>query len=196
MSDFTMSDVLALQSKNDNFGGSSWLWWVLLIFLLGGNGGFGFGGNNAYQGITNDFLFSNLNNGISANASRINQVGDGLSTATYELNSVLGQLKYENAMGQNAIQQSINSLGMNMQNCCCQTQNAINSGFANLQNSMQMNTMNLMQNECNNTQKVIDLINSNTTQALRDKLNDYQIQASNAAQSAYLISQLKTATTT
>lgn len=192
MADMSMADVLALQGRNDSMGGSSWLWWVLLIFLLGGNG-FGYGGGAAAaQGITNEFLFSNLSQGIAQNATRINQVGDGLSSSTYALNNTLGQMKYENAMGQNNIIQSINSMGQNFQSCCCETRNAMNSGFASLQNAMQMNTMQIMQNECSNTQRIVDLINQNTTQALRDKLAEYQVSASNAAQSAYLISQLKT----
>lgn len=192
MADMSMADVLALQGRNDGMGGSSWLWWVLLIFLLAGGSGFGFcGANAAAQGITNEFLFSNLSQGINANATRINTIGDGISSLGYSMANQMSQNRYDNMVGQNGIQQSINTLGMNMQQCCCQLGNTVNTGFSNLQNQMQMNTMNIMQNECNNTQKIIDLINTNTTQALRDKLAEYQVQASNAAQSAYLISQLK-----
>lgn len=189
MSEMSMSDVIALQGRNDGgMGGASWLWWVLIIFLLGNNG---FGGY-AQQGITNDFLFSNLNSGIEQTRGSVINAQNGIASATYDLNNTLGQIKYENAMGQNAIQQSINSVAMNMQQCCCQTNNNISTGFANLQNAMQMNTMQIMKNECDNTQKIIDLINQNTTQALRDRIAELGSWKSNAEQSAYLISQLKT----
>ena len=196
MSEMSMADVLALQGRNDNMGGSSWLWWVLLIFLLGGSGfgGYGMNGYGFQQGITNDFLFSNLNSGIEQTRGSVINTQNGIASATYDLNNSIGNLRYDNAMGQNNILQGINTLGMNMQNCCCQTQNAINSGFASLQNTMQMNTMQVMKNECDNTQRIIDLINQNTTQCLRDRLAEANAWRSNAEQSAYLISQLKTTT--
>lgn len=56
-------------NKSDNAGmmggGAGWMWVIMLFFLLawGGFGGGGFGGaNGAVNTLTNEFLYTNLNN--------------------------------------------------------------------------------------------------------------------------------------
>lgn len=55
------------KSDGDGFmgGGAGWMWVVMLFFLLawgGGFGGFGGGANGAVNTLTNEFLYTNLNN--------------------------------------------------------------------------------------------------------------------------------------
>lgn len=56
------------KSDGDGFmgGGAGWMWVVMLFFLLAWGGGFGgFGGNGANGAVntlTNEFLYTNLNN--------------------------------------------------------------------------------------------------------------------------------------
>lgn len=57
------------KSDGDGFmgGGAGWMWVVMLFFLLawgGGFGGFGGGANGAVNTLTNEFLYTNLNNTI------------------------------------------------------------------------------------------------------------------------------------
>lgn len=58
------------KSDGDGFmgGGAGWMWVVMLFFLLAWGGGFGgFGGNGANGAVntlTNEFLYTNLNNTI------------------------------------------------------------------------------------------------------------------------------------
>lgn len=171
----SMADVLALQGRNDNMmGGSSWLWWVLLIFLLGGNGfgGYGMNGYGFQQGITNDFLFSNLNGGIEQTRNSVLNTQNGIADATYALNNTLGNIRYEMAQNINSVNGNIAGLRSDM-----------DKGFCCVNATMH-----------NETQRVIDLINCNTTQALRDQLADEKLAKSQLLQNAYLVEKLAPAT--
>lgn len=108
MSEYSLADLKAV-TDNDcgmGFGGGSWVVWILLFALLGG-GGFGFGGRN--QAATTDelsagFNFAGINNKlneITAGVAGVNQnLGNAICSSTYELAS-------------------------KVDNCCCNTQAAV-----------------------------------------------------------------------
>lgn len=56
------------------FGGG-WMWVVMLFFLLawggGGFGGFGGGANGAVNTLTNEFLYTNLNNTLNQGFTQV-----------------------------------------------------------------------------------------------------------------------------
>lgn len=167
---------------NENgFMGSEWLFAFILIAVLFGGGGFGFGGNNAAYATMADINASN-----AAQTSQLNQQSILLSSAqnNYETaqlinnqtmsymnqnnTNLLAAINGFNAVNQNIAAgfaqtaQSIADLGYRMDKCCCEIK----------------------------------------TQMLQDRLQDTQFAlqnandiANNANQSMYLISQLKTATT-
>lgn len=165
-------------SESSVFGGGEWIFAFLIIAVLFGGGGFGFGGNNAAFATMADINASN-----AAQTSQLNQQSILLSSAqnNYETaqlisNQTMTYLNQNNTNlltainGFNAINQniaagfaqtaqSIADLGYRMDRCCCEIK----------------------------------------TQMLQDRLQDTQFAlqnandiANNASQSMYLISQLKT----
>lgn len=160
------------------FMGGEWIFAFLIIAVLFGGGGFGFGGgnaltvadinasNNAQTSLLNQqsILTSSMNNNYET--SRL--ISD--QTATYLAQSntnLVNAIQGFNAVNQNISQgfaqtaQAIADLGYRMETCCC----------------------------------------SIKTQMLQDRLQDTQFAlqnandiANNASQSMYLISQLKTTT--
>ena len=200
------AELLALLNSKDDEDGMGWnnpFFYLIFIWLFamfgGGIGGFGgFGGAyGAYgaQQISNDFLFSNLNAGQDAiRASQIatqngiaslgfdlsNQInavsqtiGQGLCSTTYELGSKIDAGRYDQAL---ATQQ----LSRQISDSCCATNRNIDA----LANQMTMDTCAIKEAIFRDGEATRALINANTMQELRDKLNAAELALSNGAQTA------------
>ena len=195
------AELLALLNSQDDEG-MGWnnpffyLIFIWLFAMFGGNG-FGFGGfgggYGAYGAISNDFLFSNLNagqdairasqiatqNGIASAtydlSNQINAVGQtigqGLCSTTYELSSKIDAGRYDQAL---ATQQ----LSRQISDSCCATNRNIDA----LANQMTMDTCAIKEAIFRDGEATRALINANTMQELRDKLNSAEMALSNNAQ--------------
>ena len=200
------AELLALLNSKDDEDGMGWnnpFFYLIFIWLFamfgGGIGGFGgFGGAyGAYgaQQISNDFLFSNLNAGQDAiRASQIatqngiaslgfdlsNQInavgqtiGQGLCSTTYELSSKIDAGRYDQAL---ATQQ----LSRQISDSCCATNRNIDA----LANQVSMDTCAIKEAIFRDGEATRALINANTMQELRDKLNSAEMALSNNAQTS------------
>ena len=197
------AELLALLNAQDDEG-MGWnnpffyLIFIWLFAMFGGNG-FGFGGfgggYGAYGAISNDFLFSNLNagqdairasqiatqNGIASAtydlSNQINAVGQtigqGLCSTTYELSSKIDAGRYDQAL---ATQQ----LSRQISDSCCATNRNIDA----LANQVSMDTCAIKEAIFRDGEATRALINANTMQELRDKLNSAEMALSNNAQTS------------
>lgn len=136
----SLSDIAAVTNGND-MNGSSWVWFLLIVLVLGW-GGAGMGGHGAPagpQGVTE----SQMNNAISNQAiqTQLNQLGlssannnyetagliNGLSNTmmqqnnTNTINAIQGfnNLSQQISNQTNVLQGQIQQLGFTMQQCCC-----------------------------------------------------------------------------
>lgn len=73
---------------------------------------------------------------------------------------------------------------------------ALSNGFANIGYANAQQTCELLNAGSANTQRIIDTLNNHWTSDLQQKYNDARLELSQKAQNEYLISQLKTTTTT
>lgn len=111
MDNLSVADIAAVTRNNDycndgmGFGGG-WLSWILIFALLGG-GGFGFGGRA--QAATTDEVAAGF-----ANSAVLNKLNE-LTVGQANINQNLG----------NAICSSTYELASKIDNCCCNTQAAI-----------------------------------------------------------------------
>ena len=166
---------------NNGFGfGGDGIWAIVLIALLfGGNGFGGFGGNNWNNVATTDYISSEFTqrdiNGGFQNQS--NLIANGFSdnaTNICNLRSEVLENRYANQLAECTTQRDIltqtNELNTNLlttqlnaqaqlDKCCCDLRA---EGLAN-------------------TQKILDAINTNTIQDLRDKLANANNQLSDQA---------------
>lgn len=177
----------------DGFGGSGW--WILLLFILLGNGawgngfGGGFGGNigseiypwmNQSNQINDGFRDQMLNSQITGIQNGVQGLSTQLCNCCGDVqmalaNGFAGVEQGANARqianmqtafaGQTAMMQGFNNLGSQFADCCCENR------LANCQ------TQNIIQNEGNATRfadanNTRDIIDSQTrgTQAILDKL--------------------------
>lgn len=164
---------------NGMLGGDWMAMWFLLALLGFGNGGFGSGfgngGNNMIgyelgKAATQADVASGFNN--SAVLGNLNDIKLGQQTGF--------------AGVQQTLCQGFNGLNMELANCCCQTQRAID----NVNFNAERNTCKLLENQNQNTQRIIDWLNCKETQALRDEVLTYKFRESQSQQNAYLIDQI------
>lgn len=160
---------------------------LALLFGGGWGGGFGGGGGGFQQGFNTQNILSKLD-GIT----------NGLCDGFYAMNTNFlqgqNQLARDLCTGFSAVNAGIAENRFAAQECCCQTQRAIDGvNFNNSKNTCDI--INAIHYEGNATR---DLITQNKIESLRDKLADKDrdilardFQLSQLAQNSYLVNKLQ-----
>ena len=212
-SEMSCADIAAVMGANRNDGGFGDMgsgWWIILLFLIFGNGwgnGYG-GGNNGGAGglypwmnqaeITSDGFRDQMLNG------NINSIRDGINGIQSQLCNGFSDVQMtamQNAFGlQNAINSGVNGLQSQLAQCCCdnrlatcQTQNIIQSESAATRFADANNTRDIIQSQSNGTQAILDKLcqleldaKNDTISQLRSELLYAKGQASQDVQTAVL----------
>lgn len=201
--EMSAADLAAVVGNGNNgFGDMGSGWWIILLFLILGNGawGNGFGGGNGGAGglypwmnqaeITSDGFRDQMLN------SNITGIRDGISSLSTQLCNCCGDMQMALAngfagveqganarqmanmqtafAGQTAMAQGFNSLASQFADCCCENR------LANCQ------TQNIIQNEAsatrfadaNNTRDIIQS-QTNGVQTILDKLCQLELDGKN-----------------
>ena len=161
---------------NGGFGNGDG-WWILLLLLCGwGNGGLGNGGGN--------MLGYEL-----GRVATTNDVASGFSTSAImgNINDIMLTQQAGFANVQQTLCQGFSGINQSIADCCCRTQGAIQDvKYAN-----ERNTCDIIQAGNANTQRIIDYLNCQEMNNLRNENQALRLQASQSAQNAYLIDQLR-----
>lgn len=189
----SIGDALALTKNNDENGG----------FLSGGAGGILaliivfillFGGGSAWGGCGNGAVGTyatqaDIQRGFDTNQiiNKLDGISNGLCDGFYAMNTTM-------LNGFNGVSGGITELGYQMKDCCCTTNRNIDAvRYENAQNTCEITTAIHAEGEATRA-----LINANTMQDLRDKLEDRDrelqtanFQLSQQAQSANLVNLLR-----
>ena len=206
------ADVAVLSGNNarnnDGFGDSSW--WIIVLLLFGwGRNGFG-GGYGASGGIGENYV---LATDFATIERKLDGINNGICDATFALNNTVtnGFFGVQNSLTQGfsglntALLQGNYALSSQLADCCCQTQRAIDGVNYN----MATNTCAITNNATMNTRDIIEAVNTNY-RALHDEIvanriedknaqivaqqneiNALRLKASQEAQNAYLLRELK-----
>ena len=210
--DFATGYALGSDSGN-NSGNGMWGgdgWWAIILFAMifgWGRGGFGFGGfgggastDPGRQGIAtradvNEAIaFNGLERGISA-------IQQGICDSTYALNNaVTGGFNSTNVamlQGFNGVDKSLCQLGYNLQDCCCQTQNAIQgvrydmaTQACDTRNTIQNSTRDIIDNANANYRGLMDFMVQSKIDSLQSENQALKLAASQANQNSYLTATL------
>lgn len=205
MDGLSAADVALVTRPNYGMGGygmggfgGDWLAILVLFALFGGwGGGFGggFGGGGAGMGL-------GLQNGFDTQAitSKLDGLTNGLSNGFYTMATsnleAQNQLQRDLCQGFSTVNAAIAQNGYNAQQCCCETQRAIEGvKYANAQNTCEI--VNAIHAEGNATR---DLITQNKIEAMQTKITELtaanqskDLAISQANQNAYLINKLNPA---
>lgn len=166
------------QGNNNNCNGWGNDWWILLLLLCGwGNNGWNNGGGNQMVGYE------------LGRVATTNDVASGFSTSTIMSTQRDTQLEMNAGFAnvQQTLCQGFNGLNQAIGDCCCQTQRSIDG----VRYDMARNTCDIIQSGKDNTQRIIDYLTCAETQKLRDENFALRLQASQSAQNAYLVDQLR-----
>ena len=146
-------------------------------------GGFGWNNNGCdrnyvtSEDMQNQFNFASLerqNNEITANSRQVAyDLSGDIANLGFSLNSVIrdvGSGLKETARDNQALIQGLNAT---VESCCCTTNRNIDS----VRYDAALNTREIMQNDCNNTQKILDAISGNRMADMQNQINQLQLQS-------------------
>ena len=221
----TPADIRACTCGNDGYGngngmfGNDGAWWLIVLLLFGyggrGFGGFG-GGYGGGSGVGENYV---LATDFATIERKLDGINNGICDATFQLtNNLNGNFRTLDGaicnLGYQALQNT-NAIQTQLAGCCCDIQGAIKDvayGNAMNANAIQqqisscccdiekMNMQNRFDAQaynCNTLQaidklgdRIVDHLNAKENQALRDEVTALRLAASQAKQNEYLISRL------
>ena len=190
-------------NRNDGMWGDGG-WWIILLFLAfgwGGNG-FGFGGNrnggypcatqaDVRAAVDQQTLISKLDQQTYGLADTFTALNNTLNSNFRGIDNAICTLGYQN-------QQGFNDVSHQISDCCCQTREAsqgVNYNLAtqanSLQNSMCMNTRDIIENANANNRAILDFLVNDKLSTLQSENQNLKLQASQFAQNQYLVNELR-----
>lgn len=185
----------------------------------GWGGGFGGGNGAGIQGaltrgdLCSEFSFNDLQNGVR-------NVNDSVNVGFSNLNSTICHQQYDTAMLINGVQTNMmngfhgvdnavctlgyqqqagfNALGNQISSCCCGIERAIDGVNYNmatqscaLQTTMANNTRDIIDSQNAGTRAILDYLCQEKISDLQNENQSLRLAASQAAQNAYLVDQLR-----
>ena len=143
------------------WGGGMWFAWILILFVLMGGWGNGFGGMRGAQAgfdVASQFDYQDIKNGIRG-------VQEGINAGFYAQARDLCQ-------GFAGINANINEARFAAQQCCCETNRNIDS----VRYDAQKNTCDIINAIHAEGEATRSLIQANEVQALRDKVQNLELR--------------------
>ena len=188
---------------NNGIFGNDWAWIVILLLFgyggrgFGGFGGFGggFGGGCGAPCATQADVRSAVDQ--QTLVSKLDQQTYGLADSTYALNNTItnGFHGVDNAicnLGYN-VQSGFNTLGHQLSDCCCATQRAIDSvkyenatNTCAIQNTIQNTTRDVIDNANANSRAILDFLTQDKIATLTAENQSLKFAASQSAQNAFI----------
>ena len=210
---YNLSDIAAVTGNRNGdgmFGENGW-WIILLVLFAGwgrGFGGFGgFGGEGVGLPCATQ---ADVRAAVDQQTliSKLDQQTYGLADSTYALNNSLtnGFHGVDTAictLGYN-LQGGLNALGHQISDCCCENGRAMERGFADIgytlatqacdtRAAIANSTRDIIDNNNAGIRSILDFLTQDKIAALTAENQSLKFAASQAAQNAYLVSELRPA---
>lgn len=162
----------------DFFGGNG-AWWLIVLLLFANNGwgnGFGFGGGG---------MMANVNNDVQRGFDQSAIMGS-LNGITSAISNGFANAEISRCNAQTNVLQTLNNLGMSLQNCCCENR----AGLADLKytvatencadrTALSEGLTNMMMANNANTQAIVNATNAGI-QTVMDKICQLELDGKNA----------------
>ena len=198
---YNLSDIAAVTGNRNGdgmFGDNGW--WIILLFLFAGwgrgFGGFGgFGGGEGLPCATQADVRAAVDQ--QTLISKLDQQTYGLADSTYALNNAItnGFHGVDTAictLGYN-MQGGFNALGHQISDCCCETGRAIERGFAETNYNLATQACDTRRAIEDSTRSILDFLTQDKIATLAAENQSLKFAASQAAQNAYLVGELRPA---
>ena len=201
---YSLSDIAAVSGARNNDGmfGGDWGAWIILFLIFGlfGRGGLGgFGGNDGgcatqadvRAAVDQQTLISKIDQQTYGMADSFTALNNVLNSNFRGIDNAVCTLGYQN-------QQGFNTIAHQISDCCCTTQRAIDGvnynmakNTCDLQNTIQNTTRDIIDNQNCNTRSILDFLVNDKLATLQAENQNLKLQASQAAQNAYLVNELR-----
>lgn len=199
---------------NGSMWGGDWASWIILFLIFGmfGWGGFGFGGYGGGNGMGSPSgqgwaTRADINEGFALNnlQSGINSIQNGICDSTYSLTNAINN-------GFHGVDTAMCNLGTQLQQCCCDTQRAIDGVNYNMatqaaatqnaiqgvrydmatqacdtRNAIHESTRDIIDNQNSNARAILDAMNQNYIRTLENENQSLKLAASQSNQNAVLM---------
>lgn len=215
---YTLSDISTALGGNRNNGmfGGDGAWWIIILLLFGW-GGRGYGGGFGGMGGCGSPCATQADVRAAVDQqtliSKLDNQTYGLADSTYALNNAItggfANAELSRCNQQAALMGQLYAMSADQAKCCCETQRGIERGFADTnyniatqacdtRNTIQNTTRDIIDNQNCNARAILDALTAQRIEAKDEKIAAQQQQifglqlaASQAAQNNYLIGQLK-----
>lgn len=178
------------------FGGENGWWVILFIILMFGWGRNGYGNNG---GVVDGYV---LTSDFASVERKLDAVNNGICDSTFALNNSINggfaTAELSRANQQAALMQQLNAMQMQNQECCCENRAAIAqvrydmaTQACDTRNTVQTAARDIVENANANSRAILDFLTQSKLQDLQSANQELRLQASQAAQNNYLISQLR-----
>ena len=207
VSEASLADIAAVTNRNDGYGndmfGGNGAWWLIVLLLFGwggrGFGGFG-GGYGAGAGCGAPCATqADVRSAVDQQTliSKLDQQTYGLADSTYALNNAItnGFHGVDNAicnLGYN-VQSGFNGLSAQMAQCCCDTRAAISDVKYTIANegcdtrhAIYNSTRDIIDNANANSRAILDFLTQDKIATLTAENQSLKFQASQTAQNAFI----------
>lgn len=195
----------------DGFGGGNG-WWIILFFIvLMGWGRNGWGGNGNGNGgvmdgyiLTSDFAnierkLDGVNNGICDGFYAMNTgMLNGFAGVTQAVTGGFSAAELARCNQQAALMQQLTAMQMQNQECCCENRAAIAqvrydmaTQACDTRNTVSTAARDIIDNQNQNSRAILDFLTQSKLRDLESANQELRLQASQAAQNNYLVSQLR-----
>ncbi len=196
-------------NSNGNCGwGGDWGAWIILFLIFGMFGWGGFGGwGGGFGGGMNGGVGSEVQRGFdhSSVVNKLDGITQGLCDGFYATNNAINgvgttvmqgfsQAELSRCNQQAALMQQLNAMQYQTQDCCCQTQRAIDAVNYNmatntcaLQNTMNNNTREILESQNSNTRAILDYLCKDKIETLQAENQSLRLAASQSNQNAVLM---------
>ena len=218
---YSLSDLAAVTRDGDGTFGGNNAWWIIVLFLIwgwGGNGGWNRNnGATTREEVAYGFDMNNLENGIrgisnglcdgfyAVNTGMLNGFAEvqsalcqGFSGVTANINSTGHDLQQainantvSGMQNTNAITAQLSQMAADNASCCCSTQRAIEKGFAETNYNLATQECQTRQAIADSTRSIIDFLTQDKIATLTAENQNLKFAASQQAQNAYLVRELK-----
>lgn len=179
------------------FGGGNGWWIILFLIVLFGWGRNGYGNNNG--GVMDGYV---LTSDFANIERKLDAVNSGICDSTFALNNSINggfaTAELSRANQQAALMQQLTAMQMQAQGCCCENRAAIAqvrydmaTQACDTRNTVQTATRDIVENANANSRAILDFLTQSKMQDLQSANQELRLQASQAAQNNYLISQLR-----
>lgn len=175
---YSLADVAAVSNRENGFFGGNdggmWIFALLILAMLGGGNGFGWGSNAASEALTRSDLLTDSNfNNLSRS---VGEIADRQFTQATELTKGICELGYTEAQLANQTQMAlggaITELSRQLSDCCCLTQRQIDSVKFDMANYAAA----IQATDTANTQRILDKMCQSENNALQQRVAHLELQ--------------------